>query len=223
MRKRFEDQLNELNRMINRMGEYLDEALTLMVKALITRDVELAQKSINLDLTIDEMEKEIETLCLRLLMQQQPVASDLRVVSSALKIITDMERIGDHAADISENITYMAKDDYTPHIEDMLKMADIAIQMVKDSIRAYVQKNLELAQAVLTQDDKVDDLFLKVKLDLIDKMRKDTIIGEQAIDLMMNAKYLERIGDHAENIAEWVEFTITGVHQQANIFQNARC
>jgi len=213
MRKRFEDQLNELNRMINRMGEYLDESLTMTVKALVSRDVQLAQKSISLDLTIDELEKEIETLCLRLLMQQQPVASDLRIVSSALKIITDMERVGDHAADISENVAYMAKEDYTPHLEDMLKMADIVTQMVKDSIRAYVQKNLELAQGVLTQDDKVDALFLKVKLELIDKMRKDTINGEQAIDLMMNAKYLERIGDHAENIAEWVEFTITGIHR----------
>ena len=213
MRKRFEDQLNELGRLVNKMSEYLDEALKMTVEALISRDVKLAEKTILLDLTIDEIEKDIETLCLRLLMQQQPVASDLRFVSSALKIVTDMERIGDHAADISENIVYMSKEDYTPHIADMLKMAETAGKMTKDSIRAFVQKNLELAREVLTKDDEVDALYLKVKLDLIKKMQQDISFGEQALDLMMIAKYLERIGDHAENIAEWVEFAITGVHR----------
>ena len=213
MRKRFEDQLNELNRLINKMSEYLDDALKMTLEALVNQDVELAGKVIVLDLTIDEIEKEIESLCLRLLMQQQPVASDLRFISSALKIITDMERIGDHAADISENITYMAKEDYTPHIADLLKMAEIATAMTNDSIRAFVQKNLELAKEVLTKDDEVDSLFLKVKTDLIKKMQQETAFGEQALDLMMIAKYLERIGDHAENISEWVEFAITGVHR----------
>jgi len=213
VRKRFEDQLNELGRLVNKMSEYLDEALKMTVEALISRDVKLAEKTILLDLTIDEIEKDIETLCLRLLMQQQPVASDLRFVSSALKIVTDMERIGDHAADISENIVYMSKEDYTPHIADMLKMAETAGKMTKDSIRAFVQKNLELAREVLTKDDEVDALYLKVKLDLIKKMQQDISFGEQALDLMMIAKYLERIGDHAENIAEWVEFAITGVHR----------
>lgn len=213
MRKRFEDQLNELGRQINKMSEYLDEALTMTVEALVSKDVKLAEKTILLDLTIDEIEKDIETLCLRLLMQQQPVASDLRFISSALKIITDMERIGDHAADISENIIYMAKEDYTPHIADLLKMAEAASKMTKDSTRAFVQKNLELAREVLTKDDEVDAIYMKVKLDLIKKMQQDTPFDEQALDLMMIAKYLERIGDHAENIAEWVEFAITGVHR----------
>jgi len=210
MRKRFEGQLNELNKLMTQMGELLDDALTMMVEALIRRDVELAKKVIIGDITVDEMEKDIEQLCMRLLMQQQPVAGDLRIISSALKIITDMERIGDHAADISDNITYMSKDDYTPHIYDILKMADKAGQMVKDSVRAFVQKDLDLAKEVLTKDDEVDALFLKAKLDLIKKLHNDASFSEQALDLMMNAKYLERIGDHAENIAGWVVFAITG-------------
>ena len=210
MRKRFEGQLNELNRLMTQMGELLNNALAMMVESLTKRDVELAKKVILTDITVDEMEKEIEQLCMRLLMQQQPVAGDLRIISSALKIITDMERIGDHAADISDNITYMAKDDYTPHIGDIVKMADKAGLMVKDSVRAFVQKDLDLAKEVLTKDDEIDALFLKVKLDLIEKLRKDASFSEQSMDLMMNAKYLERIGDHAENIAEWVVFAITG-------------
>jgi len=210
MRKRFEGQLNELNRLMTQMGELLNDALNMMVEALVKRDVELAKKVILGDITVDEMEKDIEQLCMRLLMQQQPVAGDLRIISSALKIITDMERIGDHAADISENITYMSKDEYTPHIDDIIKMADKARLMVINSITAFVQKDLDLAKEVLTKDDEVDALFLKVKLDLIDKLRKDAAFGEQSMDLMMNAKYLERIGDHAENIANWVVFAITG-------------
>jgi len=210
MRKRFEGQLNELNRHMTQMGEILNEALAMMVKALVNRDVELAKKVIVNDLTVDEMEKDIEQLCMRLLMQQQPVAGDLRIISSALKIITDMERIGDHAADISDNITYMHKDDYVPHIGDIVTMADKAGAMVRDSIRAFLQKDLDLAKEVLTKDDEVDALFLKAKLDLIKKLHKDASFSEQALDLMMNAKYLERIGDHAENIAGWVVFAITG-------------
>jgi len=210
MRKRFDVQLNELHRLMTQMGEMLDEALTMMVEALVKRDVVLAKKVIVNDITVDEMEKEIEQLCMRLLMQQQPVAGDLRIISSALKIVTDMERIGDHAADISDNITYMYKDDYTPHIGDIVKMAEKAGQMVKDSVRAFVQKDMELAQKVLAKDDEIDALFLKVKLDLIKKLREDASMSELSMDLMMNAKYLERIGDHAENIAEWVVFAITG-------------
>jgi len=214
MRKRFEDQLNELNRLMTKMGELLDEALKMTVEAMASKDIDLAKKVIPHDKAVDEMEKDIEALCMRLLMQQQPVARDLRFVSSALKIITDMERIGDHTSDISENIIYMAKEDYSPHIGDILNMADIATQMVKDSIRAFVQKDLELAQEVLTKDDGVDAIFLKVKLELVEKMRQDASFGEQALDIMMIAKYFERIGDHAENIAEWVEFSITGTHRK---------
>ena len=212
MRKRFENQLNDLNRLMAKMGELVDEALTMTHTAMIARDIELAEKVILHDISIDEMEKEIEALCMRLLMQQQPVARDLRVISAALKIITDLERIGDHAADIAENIGYMAKDDYTANIEDTLSMADITTQMVNDSVRAFVQSDLELAKIVLTRDDDVDALFLKIKNKFVEKLHLDASFGEQALDLMMNAKHYERIGDHAENIAEWVEFYITGTH-----------
>jgi len=214
MRKRFEDQLNELNRTMARLGELLDDALKMTRDAMTSRNTELAEKVILNDMSIDEMEKDIEALCMRLLMQQQPVARDLRLISSALKIITDMERIGDHAADISENIGYMAKDDYTPNIGEILEMADISAQMVKDSIRAFVENDLDLARVVLTKDDEVDALFLQVKMKSLDKLRSDASFGEQALDLMMNAKHYERIGDHAENIAEWVEFSITGTHRR---------
>ncbi|MCL2189636.1 MAG: phosphate signaling complex protein PhoU [Defluviitaleaceae bacterium] len=215
MRKRFENQLNDLNRMMAKMGELLEKSLSMTHNAMTGRDAELAEKVILHDISIDEMEKEIEALCMRLLMQQQPVARDLRVISAALKIITDMERIGDHAADIAENIGYMAKDDYTPNIEDTLKMIDITTQMVKDSVRAFVQNDLELAQMVFAKDDEVDALFLKIKMKVSEKLRTDASFGEQAIDLMMNAKHYERIGDHAENIAEWVEFSITGTHRKS--------
>jgi phosphate transport system protein len=201
-----------MSQLVNKMGEYLTEALEMTEKALVMRDVSLAKETMLLDEAIDEIEKDIETLCLHLLMRHQPVASDLRFISAALKIITDMERIGDHAEDISENITYMAKDDYTPHLADMLKMAKITAQMVRDSVKAFIKKDLKLAQQVLSKDDEVDALFLKIKLDLIEKMRRDASIGEQALDLMMNAKYYERIGDHAENIAEWVVYSITAKH-----------
>ena len=212
MRKRFEYQLNELNRLIIKMGELLEDATNLAKEALSTQNVESAEKAILGDMLIDGMEKDIETLCLRLLMQQQPVAQDLRVVSSALKIITDMERIGDHAADISEIIIYMAKTDYMSNISNILKMIDISTQMVRDSIKSFAQKDLELARLVLTKDDEVDALFITTKLELIEKLRNDSITSEEAIDLMMISKYLERIGDHAENIAEWVEFAIIGVN-----------
>ena len=217
MRKRFEDQLNELSRMVTKMGELLEEATSLAVDAMKNHDQEAAKQAIHYDIEIDEMEKETESLCLRLLMQQQPVARDLRTVSAALKIITDMERVGDHASDIAENIIYMTnneKDDYSRHLPNILKMADVSLAMVKDSVRAFVQRDLELAVDVLVRDDQVDDLFMTVKTELIEVLQKDASFGEMAIDLMMIAKYFERIGDHAENIAEWVEFAITGIHRK---------
>jgi len=215
MRKRFEDQLNELKRMMTQMGELLDDSLTMTIKALKNRDATLAGQVIHNDISVDEIEKDIESLCMRLLMQQQPVAGDLRIISSTLKMITDMERIGDHATDISENIIYMAKVDYTPHIKDILKMAEIVVEMVRDAVRAFVQKDLELARIVLGRDDEVDAYFLKIKADLSSKLRQEASFGDQALDLMMNTKYIERIGDHAENIAEWVEYSITGAHRKS--------
>ena len=171
-----------------------------------------AKAVINADAEIDEMEKDIEKLCLKLLLQQQPVAKDLRQISAALKMITDMERIGDHAADISEMTILMAGTPYIRNIEHLQTMAKEAMVMLVKSIEAYVEKDLAKAEKVIESDDIIDDLFDKIKAELIDAIHQNPDNGEQAADLLMVSKYLERIGDHATNIAEWVIFSITGNH-----------
>ncbi|HEY8349494.1 MAG TPA: phosphate signaling complex protein PhoU [Clostridia bacterium] len=198
------------------MGALCESAIANAAKALTDGDMELARKAMEADADIDRKEREIENLCLKLLLRQQPVARDLRQISSALKMITDMERIGDQAADISE-ITLLANNrasganrDSTNHVAEMAKAT---IKMVTESIDAYVRQDLELARVVIDYDDVVDDLFNKVKEDIIRLINEDTANGEYAIDMMMIAKYFERIGDHATNIAEWVEFSITGRHR----------
>jgi phosphate transport system protein len=211
MRNKFDEQLELLKTNMIQMGALCESAIANATKALIQGDLELAKKAIAADEEIDQKEREIESLCLKLLLQQQPVARDLRQISSALKMITDMERIGDQAADISE-ITMLANikaADDTSHIADM---AEATIKMVTDSIDAYVRQDLELARAVINYDDVVDDLFNQIKSEMIKLISDDSGNGEFAIDLMMIAKYFERIGDHATNIAEWVEFSITGRH-----------
>ena len=183
------------------------------ITGMINQDVELAKNAIAFDNEIDEQEKEIENLCLKLLLQQQPVARDLRLISAALKMITDMERIGDHAADISEITIQLSNEKYIKKLEHISQMAKETTVMVVKSIDAFVSKNLDLAHEVIESDDVVDDLFDKVKNELIELINKDTKNGEQATDLLMIAKYFERIGDHATNIAEWVIFSITGEHK----------
>lgn len=211
MRNKFDEQLDLLKTQMIQMGALCEEAIASATKALINGDIELAKKVITTDEDIDHKEKEIESICLKLLLQYQPVARDLRQISSALKMITDMERIGDQAADISEIIMLanIKAANNTSHIVDMAKAT---IKMVTDSIDAYVQQNLKLAKAVIDYDDVVDNLFNDVKADMIRLINEDTENGEFAIDLMMIAKYFERIGDHATNIAEWVVFSITGKH-----------
>ena len=164
------------------------------------------------DEEIDEKEREIESLCLKLLLQQQPVAKDLRQISAALKMITDMERIGDHAADISEMTILMAGTPYIRNIEHLQTMAKEAMVMLVKSIEAYVEKDLAKAEKVIESDDVIHDLFDQIKAELIDAIHQNPENGEQAADLLMVSKYLERIGDHATNIAEWVIFSITGNH-----------
>ena len=211
MRSKFDEQLAHLITQMIEMGALCEGAITNATQAMVYGDVELAKKAIKSDDIIDQKERDIEALCLKLLLQQQPVASDLRQISSALKMITDMERIGDQAADISE-ITMLANikaTDDTRHIEEMAKAT---IKMVTDSIDAYVRQDLDLARSVIEYDDVVDDLFNKVKADLIKLISHDVKNGEFAIDMMMIAKYFERIGDHATNIAEWVVFSIAGKH-----------
>jgi phosphate transport system protein len=175
--------------------------------------VEIAKKVIQVEDDVEQKEKDIEALCLKLLMQQQPVAKDLRVISAALKMITDMERIGDQAADISEIVVMMNGQPYVNELVHIPKMAQATVKMVTDSLDAYVKKDLKLAKSVIEYDDVVDDLFDKVKHDLIELIRGDNPNNEQAIDLLMIAKFFERIGDHACNIAKWVVYSITGRHE----------
>lgn len=212
MRSKFDAQLALLNTQLIQMGALCEAAIANATKALLEGDRELAQKTVEADEEIDQKEREIEGLCLKLLLQQQPVARDLRQISSALKMITDMERIGDQAGDISE-ITLLANiKRATAETKHITAMAQATIKMVTDSIEAFVRQDLELARAVIAYDDVVDDLFNAVKSDMISLIRVDADNGEFAIDLMLIAKYFERIGDHATNIAEWVEFAITGRH-----------
>ena len=217
MRKRFDEQLVSLNNSLIEMGALIENAIALASKALIAQDAGLAKKAIDSDTAINEKEKEIESLCLKLILHQQPIARDLRMISTALKMITDMERIGDQAADISELCIYLSVQEYIKKLEHIPQMADATIKMVSESIDAYVKKDLNLANAVIAYDDIVDELFCKVKSDLISLIHEDVKNGEQSMDLLMIAKYFERIGDHAVNIAEWVIFSITGEHKNKKI------
>jgi phosphate transport system protein len=209
MRSQYEQQLTRLNNELISMGALCENAIALAAKALIEGDLDLAKEAVAIDQEIDRKERDIESLCLKLLLQQQPVARDLRQISSALKMITDMERIGDQAADIAEIVTMAnirASDD-TLHIGSM---ARATIKMVTESIDAFVRRDVDLARAVIAYDDVVDDYFDEVKHGLIEMLSNHCGSGEYAIDLLMIAKYFERIGDHAVNIAEWVAFSITG-------------
>lgn len=211
MRSRFDEQLALLNRELIEMGSLCEEVIALASRALTEGDRELAAKVAPLDEEIDQKERAIESLCLKLLLQQQPVARDLRQISAALKMITDMERIGDQADDISEIIIYL--DGRTAEHDDLLRsMARATIKMVTESVDAYVKHDTILAEKVIADDDTVDDYFEQVKRALIGKIAATPDDGEYALDLLMIAKYFERIGDHAVNIAEWVIFSITGVH-----------
>ncbi len=212
MRNRFDEQLIVLNNMLIEMGALIEAAIGKAVDALKNQDVALAKKAIEIESDINQKEKDIEALCLKLLLHQHPVAKDLRQISAALKMITDMERIGDQAADISEITIMLAHMPYVKKLEHIPQMATATIKMVTESVDAFVKKDLELAQSVIAYDDVVDDLFDTVKTDIINIISKDSKNGEQAIDFLMIAKYFERIGDHAVNIAEWVVFSITGTH-----------
>ncbi|MBP1580867.1 MAG: phosphate signaling complex protein PhoU [Oscillospiraceae bacterium] len=215
MRNKFDEQLLLLNDELNEMGALCESAIAASAKALLSGDKALAEQAISLDNEIDQQEKVIETLCLKLLLQQQPVARDLRQISSALKMITDMERIGDQAADIAEIVreTHLKASDRTAHIGEMAKST---IKMVTDSVEAFVHQDLETARAVMAYDDIVDRLFQVVKSEVIALIASGHADAEYAVDLLMIAKYFERIGDHATNIAEWVEYAITGIHKDSS-------
>lgn len=212
MRNRFDRQLVQLNNELIEMGGMIEKAISDTVKALVNQDIELASNVIEYDEEIDHQEREIEQLCLKLLLQQQPVAKDLRLISAALKMITDMERIGDHATDISEITIEHSKESYIKKLDHIQQMAKETMVMLVQSVEAFVNKDMDKARTVIVHDDVVDDLFNKVKAELIAMIHEDVNAGEQASDLLMAAKYFERIGDHATNISEWVIFSITGQH-----------
>lgn len=211
MRTRFDMELDNLNSDMIAMGALCENAISEAMKSLFTADKTAAQRTIEEDREIDQKEKDIEALCLRLLLQQQPVARDLRVISSALKMITDMERIGDQAADIADLSRFIDRN--MDHIPAQLeKMVEMTVHMVTESVDAFVKSDLDLCRKVIDDDDKVDQAFNEIKEELANQMDKslDVKVG---LDLLMAAKYMERIGDHAVNIAEWVEYSITGVHR----------
>ena len=215
MRNRFDRQLEELHVELIEMGSMCEDVIRKTSKLLHSGDAKVAKEIRKEDSNIDEQERLVESLCLKLLLQQQPVAKDLRKVSAALKMITDMERIGDQASDIAEIIETT---DFSVPTNDvkLAKMAETTIAMVTESIDAYVKQDLELVREVIARDDEVDDLFLEVRQEIADDMVE---AGDpmSSLDLLMIAKYFERIGDHATNIAEWVEFSITGTHKDADI------
>ena len=211
MRNLFDSQLNTLHRKLIEMGSACETAIDLAVKALLEGNADIAHEAASHDREIDQMERDIEAICLKMLLQQQPVARDLRQISAAMKIITDMERIGDQAEDIGEIVPFLNGRTGT-ECEDIRLMAETAQQMVRSSIDAYVNQDMALVKKVISMDDIVDDAFDRTKETLIHMISSNREDGQYCLDLLMIAKYLERIGDHATNIAEWVEFSITGQH-----------
>ena len=212
MRNHFNDQLAQLNRELIQMGGLCEEIIEIVARAMTGWENNLVKRVATLGAEIDESERTIETLCLKLLLQQQPVARDLRQISAAMKMITDLERIGDQAEDIAEIITHLNGRVERESVQ-IREMAEETMQMVREAVDSYVRQDLDLAHKVMGHDDIVDDYFIKVRTSLIGIVAANPADGEYALDLLMIAKYCERIGDHCTNIAEWVEFSVTGVHK----------
>ena len=208
MRSKFDEQLAELNREMIEMGRMIVQSITMAIEALTDKDEKRAKSIMEGDVEVDHEQKKIETICFNLLIQQQPVARDLRTVTAAMKMVTDMERIGDHAADISEITIFMGKNSYIEKLKHIREMASETVLMLNHSIEAYVERNQEKAKEVIEHDDIVDSLFDDVKRDIIQLIQKNPEDGQEATDLLMVAKYFERIGDHATNIAEWVLYSL---------------
>lgn len=215
MRNRFDEQLVQLHNELIRMGALCEETIAYAVKYLTDHDPEMKENAVDSEKQIDRKERDIESHCMKLLMHQQPVATDFRMIASALKMISDMERIGDQAEDIAEIAEYIHLSDLKSrvHITDM---AEAVIHMVNNSIDSFVKKDIDIAYSVIAMDDMVDEIFLKVKKELIEAVQDGHDDAESLVDLLMIAKYFERIGDHAENIAEWVIYAITGNHDLNN-------
>lgn len=218
MRNRFDSQLEALKNGIIEMGALVEESLNSSIEALLKFDRELAKKVIAEDKDIDQKMKDIETLCLRLILSQQPVARDLRLISASLKMVSDLERIGDQAADISEIISEATDEEGSPaKLAAIPLMGTTTIKMLTKSVDAFVRKDLKLAESVIESDDEVDALFESAKKELISSIQNNTSQAESTINSIMVAKYLERIGDHTTNVASWVIFAETGVHHGVNL------
>lgn len=213
MRSKFDEQLQVLNREMIEMGQKIVKSIARSIEALTDKNVDLAQRIMESDIEIDRYQKKIEGICFDLLIQQQPVARDLRTVTAAMKMVTDMERIGDHAADISEMTILMGDNSRIDQYSHIKKMSSETMLMLNHSIEAYVEKNIEKAKEVIEHDDVVDELFSEAKKDIISLILNNPKEGEEATDLLMVAKYFERIGDHATNIAEWVIFSLNNGEQ----------
>ena len=213
-RTRFDEQLEELHVELIKMGSLCEEAISLSAQALEKNEEKTKERAFALETEIDQMEREVETHCMRLLLHQQPVARDLRAISAALKMISDMERIGDQAADIVELVPYIAQSECKNKV-DIAEMAKATVSMVTDSVEAFVKKDLKLAEQVIEKDDIVDEMFASIKKKLMELVRSQDVDAEPALDLLMAAKYFERIGDHAVNVAEWVEYSVTGIHKSS--------
>lgn len=212
MATRFQRQLEELHINLITLGSLCEKAITLSAKAIQSQEKELAKQVFETDRDIEKKERELETLCMHLLLHQQPVAGDLREISAALRMLSDMERIGDQAADIADLSLFIDKDKVQiPGI--ISKMVDATVEMVTESIDAFVKSDLTLCRKVINDDDRVDDAFNEVKENLADMIYNQKLDAKAGLDLLMTAKYIERIGDHAVNIAEWVEYSITGIHR----------
>ncbi len=213
MREYYDVELTKLNNELVEMGALIENAITHAVNALTQKDIEEANLVDKIEIQINQKEKDIEAFCLKLILHQQPVAKDLRLISSALKMITDMERIGDQSSDVAEICKIISKNSYVHNLKHITDMAEQMKQMVTQAVNAFVTKDVVLAMSVCKSDDIVDELFSKVQCDMIKLITEDSSKGAIALDLLMVAKYFERIGDHATNIAEWVIFSITGDHK----------
>ncbi len=207
----YQEQLETLHNDLTEMANLCAQAVELAVQAVTTQDREAAQQTQDTDDIIDKKEQDIESLCLRLLLQQQPVASDMRHISSALKMITDLKRVGDMAADIAELSNYVTMQN-GPEADDLREMADDVVKMVSESINAFIKNDLVLARDVKAWDGQADTWFVRIKEDLISLLTRDNTQAEYCLNMLMTANYLERIGDHTTNVAEWVAYSILGHH-----------
>ena len=214
VRKLFEAELADLKNELVEMCRFTEEMLESAIEALLKRDRELGRRISDMDKRVDEYEMDIEKRCMRILLKQSPVAKDFREVSTALKMITDIERVGDQASDIGDLVYTMPGERYIKRLTHIREMGDLAVKMVREGVNSFIENDEKLADEVIRTDDRMDELFLTVKSDLIELIKKDANNGDQAIELIMVAKYLERIGDHAVNVAEWTKYNETGVHQK---------